>query len=333
MTDLEPIEPQTAVEMYLSERESEVADKTYQNISQHLGKFLEWCETEEITDITSLSGRKLHEYRIWRETDVSKLTLRVNLSSLRTFIRWCESIDAVETDTYDKILLPTVGDSSRNELLEADTAEQSLQHLRRYQFASREHTILKILWHTGMRRGSLLSVDVGDFHPQKGTLETHHRPQTDTPLKNGRKGQRVIALSDDTVDVISSYIDVHRIDKTDEYGREPLLTTRFGRISGDALKTAVYRITRPCMWGSCPHNRNEADCIAATDDRQASKCPTSVSPHPVRRGSITHHLLNDVPETAVSDRCNVSKKVLEQHYDERTEYEKAESRRKFITDI
>lgn len=333
MSELQPIEPRTAVEMYLSERESEVAEKTLINNEQHLSKFVEWCDTEQISNLNTLNGRKIHEYRLWREDNISKITLRVNLSTLRTFIRWCESVDAVEPDTYDKILLPTVGDSSRNEMLEADTAEESLQHLRRYQYASREHTILKLLWHTGLRKGSLRSVDIGDFHPQKQTLETHHRPQTDTPLKNGKEGQRVIALSPDAVDVVQSYIEVHRIDTTDEYGREPLLTTRFGRISGDAIKTAVYRVTRPCVWGSCPHNRDPDECTTAVDDRKASKCPTSVSPHPVRRGSITHHLLNDVPETAVSDRCNVSKKILEEHYDERTEYEKAEARREYIRDI
>jgi len=35
-------------------------------------------------------------------------------------------------------------------------------------------------------------------------------------------------------------------------------------------------------------------------------------------GSITHSLNSEIPENAVSDRANVSKVVLEQHYDRRT---------------
>ncbi len=40
---------------------------------------------------------------------------------------------------------------------------------------------------------------------------------------------------------------------------------------------------------------------------KSHKCPPSVSTHAVHSESITYHLLNDVPQTAVSDRCNVTK--------------------------
>lgn len=60
------------------------------------------------------------------------------------------------------------------------------------------------------------------------------------------------------------------------------------------------------------------------DYAQASKCPSSVSSHPFRRGSITHYLNNEIPEIAVGDRANVSQEVLELHYDQRTKREKME---------
>jgi hypothetical protein len=46
--------------------------------------------------------------------------------------------------------------------------------------------------------------------------------------------------------------------------------------------------------------------------------------------SITHHLKEDVPETAVSGRANVSQRVIEQHYDRRTKREKMEQRRQYL---
>ena len=73
-------------------------------------------------------------------------------------------------------------------------------------------------------------------------------------------------------------------------------------------------------------------CDYAPSD-EASKCPSSVSPHPFRRGAITHYLANDVPETAVSQRANVSPDVLEQHYDQRTSKEKMEQRRGYLQNI
>lgn len=65
----------------------------------------------------------------------------------------------------------------------------------------------------------------------------------------------------------------------------------------------------------------------------ASKCPSSRSPHALRRGSITHHLREGTPEKVVSDRMNVSSDILERHYDRRSEREKMESRREFLRDL
>lgn len=87
------------------------------------------------------------------------------------------------------------------------------------------------------------------------------------------------------------------------------------------------------MYGQgCSHAR-DTDACEAVDSVQASKCPSSVSPHPFRRGSITHHLNKDVPETAVGHRANVSQDILDKHYDQRTKREKMEQRRKHLDNI
>jgi integrase len=95
----------------------------------------------------------------------------------------------------------------------------------------------------------------------------------------------------------------------------------------------VYRWTRPCAHGEeCPHDRDPDDCEATVRDA-ASKCPSSVSPHAIRRGSITHSLNSDMPDRVVSDRANVSPKVIEQHYDRRTEQERMEQRRDYLDNL
>lgn len=334
MSELQPIKPENAVELYLNHRETEVAAATMENLRLHLRRFTEWCEQESIENLNEITGRDLHEYRLWRQQDVAQTTLSINLSSVRVFLQWCETIDAVPDGLYEAVLLPSRNraEEARDTMLEADHAEEMLQYLRKFDYATRTHAMLELMWHTGVRKGTVRAFDVEDFHPRKQTIETRHRPETDTPLKNGARGERVIALSDGVTEILKDYINVHRQAKTDDHGRQPLFSTRYGRISGSAIKRSVYRATRPCQYGSCPENRDVDEC-PATDDDNAAQCPVAVSPHPVRRGSITHHLLNDVPDTAVTDRCDVSSDVLEHHYDQRSKHEKAERRRDFIDGI
>ena len=57
-----------------------------------------------------------------------------------------------------------------------------------------------------------------------------------------------------------------------------------------------------------------------------SKCSSSVTPHPFRRGYITRLLKTGVTIDVVSDRCNVSPVVIDEHYDVRTDDKKIRQR-------
>lgn len=55
-------------------------------------------------------------------------------------------------------------------------------------------------------------------------------------------------------------------------------------------------------------------------------------PTPIRRGAITYHLVNGTPKEVVQDRMNVSGKILDKHYDERSKKEKMENRSRYLPD-
>jgi hypothetical protein len=134
-------------------------------------------------------------------------------------------------------------------------------------------------------------------------------------------------------DLIDDWLAEQRPSVTDDHGRNPLLASSRGRVGRSTLRQYVYRWTRPCSYGQeCPHDRDPETCDAL-EHGEASKCPSSVSPHAIRRGSITNALNNDVPDKVVSDRANVSPEVIDQHYDRRSEQEKMEQRREYIDSL
>jgi integrase len=259
------------------------------------------------------------------------------MDTVRVFIRFCEGIDAVPSGLHDKVLSPGLdaNQKRREVMLDSGEATDVLDHLRTFRYASFEHTLLTVLWHTGIRTGAVHGLDLRDYDPEKARLDLHHRPETGTPLKNDVDGERMVALSPEVCSVVDDWIAHNRPDVTDEYGRQPLFASRHGRVHKSTVRDAVYRVTRPCEYADeCPHGREIETCEARDDHaKSASACPSSVSPHAIRRGTITHHLTRDVPETVVSDRMNVSQDVLDDHYDERSEEVKVEQRRGYLNNL
>jgi site-specific recombinase XerD len=335
--ELEPIQPREAVEWYLEDKASEVSENTIKAHGYRLNHFVRWCDENGIENMNEIFGRDLQQYRLWRrdDGDLNNVTMVTQLSTLRVFIRWCENIDAVTDGVHDKIMLPSLSknEDRRTEMLDPEDAKELIKYLRNFSFATRTHALVEVMWHTGLRIGAAHSLDVADYKVDEQYLEIRHRPKKGTRLKNKQEGGRYASLTDEVCDVLDAYLQYHRIDSTDEYGREPLFSTKYGRPNKTTLRASIYRATRPCEYtGNCPHGREIKSCEAMKGDA-ASKCPSSVSPHAVRRGAITHHLSKDVPEKVVSDRMNVGLDILEKHYDRRTESQKAEQRRDYLEDL
>lgn len=331
---LTPTSPAEVVEWYLAERDPELSKKSKQNQRYRLEQFLAFCSDHDIDDMSRLTGRDIHRFRVWASQDIQTVTLRGYLQTFRVFLEFCAAIDAVEPGMRERVQIPEVEpeDEARNEHLEAGRAEPILEYLERFAYAGREHVVTAILWHTGIRLGTLRSFDVGDFDRDAQCLDVRHRPETGTPLKNKKAAERSIAVGSYYCDVLEDYIEHNRKKVTDDYGRHPLITSSRGRLSEGSIRETIYRVTQPCEIGDCPHDKDPVTCEYRQHSQRAG-CPSSRSPHGIRRGSITNHLRTGSPQEVVSDRANVSSDILDQHYDERTEREKMEIRREFIEGV
>ncbi|WP_222915132.1 tyrosine-type recombinase/integrase [Natrinema sp. SYSU A 869] len=347
--DLEPIPPHEAVEMYHDAMRDEHADSTRESERYRLESFIQFCDENDITDLTTLSGRDLYKYRTWRREGkgdgrgpIKLVTLKGQLASLRRFLRFAANIDAVPAELYEQVTLPTMknGEDVSETTLKPERAIEILDYLEHAQPASRDHIIVLLLWRTGARTGAVRGLDLRDLdldgsHPRVTgpAVQFVHRPDTETPLKNQDKGTRWNRISEKTASYLEDYIEYHRHDVTDDHGREPLLTTEYGRPAGNTFRTTLYRVTRPCWRGEpCPHDRDVETCDATHLDH-ASKCPSSRSPHDLRSGRVTFYRREDVPRRVVKDRLNASEDILDRHYDRRSDREQAEQRSDFLPDL
>jgi site-specific recombinase XerD len=332
MTNMVPSE---ALQIYLKSRENEVTEQTLYSHKSRLGHFVQWCELREIEEVSELERGDMNDYRIWRRNDgdLSKVSEKTQMDTLRVFIRRMEKMGHVEKDLSHAVISPNLSgeEKANDDIVTPSEAESILKTLDKYHYSSRLHTFFILAWRTGMRTSALRAVDLQDMYLNDSYITVSNRPETEARLKNGSRGERHVALRDDSVEVLSDYIERNRIEVSDDWAREPLLSTRQGRPHAGTVRNWAYYVTRPCFHSnSCPHARTESECTAAQDSSKGYECPSSTAAHSIRRGSITNMLQSDVPVRAVSDRCNVSEEVLAEHYDARTSQQKMEQRRKFI---
>ena len=326
-------QPSEAIELYIQDRQQELAQQTRQSHRYRLNHLPRFCEQEDINCIEDITPMDLTQYKRWRKRDgdLNITSMHTQLTTLSVFIQWCENKGLLPNDTHKSIQIPTLnGEDRRESRLDADVADRILQYLSRYEYTQRSHVIMRLMWRTAMRLGAIHSLDVEDYHSDSQQLSVVHRPTEGTPIKKQNNGQRRITLNDTTCTIVDEYLQYHRHNVTDDHDRNPLLTSEQGRLTKSSIRREIYRLTQPCQYtNECPHNRVISECDAA-GYTNTKGCPSSLSPHDVRRGAITHFLTEDIPKEIVQDRCDVSGDVIDDHYDTRTEDEKAEQRRKYF---
>ncbi|WP_254823143.1 tyrosine-type recombinase/integrase [Haloglomus halophilum] len=312
------LSPREAVERWLDKLRVDKAEATVSGYWYRLKLFVEWCDEEGIESVRDLSGWDLDSYeQARRAAGVSPVTLSNELTTLRQFLAYCERVELVEEGLPDKIDPPSIDESDEvnSERLESERALALIRAFRDGdERASAHHVALELLWFIGARMGAIRALDVGDVDTDAGTVRFVHRPESDTTLKNGQKGERLVGIPDETATTVKRYLALQRTELVDDHKRRPLLTTSRGRVSTNTIRKWIYYATAPCRASPCPHDRQRATCDWF-DRTSANKCPSTLSPHRVRTGSITWQLNRGLDEHEVSRRVNASPETIRKHYD------------------
>lgn len=322
--------PREAVDRWIDRQRLDKADQTVKGYCGRLKHFVDWSESNSIESMSELTPWDIESYETARRSkELATITLRNEMLTLRQFLSYCARVGVVDEDLPDVVDLPNVEkqDQTDDTFLSQEHARRLLEAYRDGETGfDRGHAFLEIAWYTGARMGAIRSLDLDDIDLEVGHVHFQHDPDEETPLKNGVDGERVIGISEDVCHALQNYIGGARIDTTDEYGRQPLFTTQYGRISRNALRTTSYYATVPCRFGSCPHDEKQSSCGWFAPN-QASKCPSSRSPHQIRSGSITWQLNRGLRADVVSERVNASVDVIETHYDKASPIDEFEQRR------
>ncbi|MEY7847941.1 tyrosine-type recombinase/integrase [Natrarchaeobius sp. A-rgal3] len=327
------LSPREARDRFLSRRKQENTEKTVRSYQNRLTRFVHWAEEEGIESMSELNGWDLDEYRAAREAaDLAPTTLRGQLMAVKQLLDYCASIDVVDHQLPKKINIPTLSkdEESNDTKLDPDDANALLSFYRssNEMFGRPEHVFLEIAWHTGARMSGIRALDLGDFDPDRQTLEFRHRPPT--RLKNKDDGERVVGISKPVVKAIRTYVARERFDKRDDEGREPLFVGRQGRPSDTTFRAWSYLGTQPCRVIQCPHGERRETCDY-TRRNHGSKCPSSRSPHAIRTGSITWQLLQGLSIEIVAARVNATANTIRRHYYRATERDEFEELRSEYT--
>jgi len=174
----------------LDERRPEVAEQTQYNNQGHLLRFIKFTKSENIEQMEEFDGFLLRQFKTWlrNERDVNEVTVSNYVSTIRAFIQWCEKVELVEEGLYEKMDYPqlTIEEKSRDESIDPEEADSILAYCYKFEYATLRHTMFHLAWHTTFRLGTIRSLDLCDWHPERNFLSLHHRPETGTPLEKRR---------------------------------------------------------------------------------------------------------------------------------------------------
>ena len=299
--------------------------------TRYRGVVNDFIQSQDVSDLMDVTPREISKYfQLMQQRDYARTTIDNNLESLGVFFKWAESewrapqgSDAI-SDTIDQKrsnLDVSGGEKSRagkdQHRISTERAQRILGHLAKHDYASRQMVEFLLVFHIGLRKSGLLSINCSDVKPQKQIIQIRNRPEeTGVRLKRGNAGERDVNVASRVIAVITDYIEEHRTAPKD--GSEALLTSWAGRVN----ESTVYRdFTDLTKCGDCTDEEG-----SPLTKQQSPNCPESIGCHDLRRVAITRMRDEGVSWETISGRVNATVPMLKSHYDSPTHEQAAERR-------
>lgn len=318
--DAPDLEIEEAIERFVARKRPNwkgETERTYRKSLNTFEAFAAESGIETLSDMELWSVGRYTDFLLGR--DYAKATIQSKQKQARYWIEWLEGQGLVDVGTHLAIEPLKLDDDEQTsgDILKPEEIREFLSYYRQTPKwrGKRRHAVLEVIGHVGARRMGIRALDLRDWDSESRTLTFRNRPEEDTRLKDGDQHERKVVLAPKPAQVLDEYVERDRSRKHDEYGRSPLFTSRDGRPSKSTVTNWVYRATVPCIKERCPHNRERHKCEWVKKQTKSSQCPSSSSPHPIRRGSITWQLNLGRDIEDVAERAATTPDVIRRYYD------------------
>ncbi len=311
-----------ATERYIVRNRPNWKGETERSYRKALDTFESFADDDGLESLSDLERWSLGRYSDWllaHEKDYARVTVQSKQKQARTWLKWLESQGFVDVGLHLAVEPLKLDDKEQtsDDILTPTEMGEFLAFYRdsRRHYGTRSHALLEVIAHVGARRSGLVALDLEDWDPEERTLTFRNRPERGgTRLKNGDRHERKVVLSEEPADALREFVLRERPAKNDDVGRTPLFASTQGRPTKSTVTNWLYQATLPCLKESCPHTKNRHNC-QWTDQSEAHKCPSSKSPHPARRGSITWQLNIGRDPADVAARAATTPQVIRRYYD------------------
>jgi len=209
-------------------------------------RFVGFVENRNVIFPSELTTKEIDAYidYLFNEYDTDA-TIQTHTKNVRMWLRWLSKRKLCDDFLYRLLNKEELNLSpkARDEAIPEEEALHLLRRLGKQRRGSAMHALLAFLWNGGLRIGGAYSLDIQDFHQECDDLIIRHRHEQGTRLKNGDAGdptpgdgERDITLHPRVVDALVRYMETERHDVTDDHGRQPLFTTKYGRPARSTLR-------------------------------------------------------------------------------------------------
>ena len=247
--------------VYIS-RVQGLSPETVRAYRSHLDAYAQWCEREAI-DGLCVSVTELRGYLAERQaTGDAPRTLAAHLSAIRSFYRWLNIEEVIDSDPASALrspklpsTLPVVLSSSQVDSLFSAVVDSTPQGVR-------DRMMLELFIASGARISELARLCLQDFDRAQRVLRL---------LGKGSK-ERIVPLYDRAFDSVDTYIRQAR----------PLLLKKSASISLDTARLFISDRGRPMDAAAL---RRRFDSLA-----RAAGLPSGITPHTMRHTFATELL-------------------------------------------